>query len=163
MESAETLTSLRVLLDHHEIRQLLLQYFVNVDRRQWTPVKAIFVPRALVDYSDLMPIPDAVPAEDVVDRIEAAVALYSVTVHQMGNCDIAVTGDAARSETWINAHHVYADPDRNEGRMPIAGLRYQDDWVRTPDGWRVQHRRAFTDWRSWWDPRPPTYVNGTHQ
>jgi hypothetical protein len=154
---------LRRLIDTAEIRQLLLQYFVNVDRRVWPPVKAIFVPGTLVDYSDLMPIGDAVPAEDVVDRIEAAIGLYAVTVHQMGNCDIAVAGDTATSETWINAHHVYADPTRNDGRLPIAGLRYQDDWVRTADGWRVAHRRAFTDWRAWWDHRPPTYVDGKHQ
>jgi SnoaL-like domain len=163
MDRDQDLAERRLLTDHHQIRQLLLQYFVNVDRRVWPPVKAIFVPGTLVDYSDLMPIPDALAAEDVVDRIEAAIALYSVTVHQMGNCDIDVAGDTAHSETWINAHHVYADPTRNEGRMPIAGLRYQDDWLRTPDGWRVRHRKAFTDWRSWWDHRPPTYVNGTHQ
>jgi len=154
---------LQMLADQHQIRELLLQYFVNVDRRVWPPVKAVFVPGTLVDYSELMPIADAVAAEDVVDRIEAAIGLYSVTVHHMGNCEIVVESDTARSETWVNAHHVYADPARNDGRMPIAGLRYQDRWDRTPAGWRIRHRRAFTDWRAWWDHRPPTYVDGRHQ
>jgi hypothetical protein len=153
----------RSMTDQHEIRELLLQYFVNVDRRIWPPVKAVFVPGTLVDYSDLMPIAEATPAEEVVDRIEAAIGLYAVTVHQMGNCEIVVDGDEARSEAWVNAHHVYADPDRQGGRMPIAGLRYQDRWTRTPEGWRIAARRAFTDWRAWWDPRPPTYVDGRHQ
>jgi hypothetical protein len=153
----------RGLADRSQIRDLILQYFVNVDRRVWPPVKDVFVPGTLVDYSDLMPIGGAVAAEDVVDRIEAAIGIYAVTVHHMGNCEVVVEGDTARSETWVNAHHVYADPTRNEGRMPIAGLRYQDQWERTSTGWRIRHRRAFTDWRAWWDHRPPTYVDGRHQ
>jgi hypothetical protein len=155
--------AIRLLLDRQQIHERLLQYFVHVDRRDWQPVKDIFVPGTAVDYSALMPIGDSVAAEDVVDQIAAAIELYSVTVHQMGNCEIAVEGDEARSDTWVNAHHVYADPDKNEGRLPIAGLRYQDRWVRTRNGWLVQHRRAFTDWRAWMDPRSPTYVDGRHQ
>ena len=157
------LHALRLLLDQHLVREELLSYFVHVDRREWAPVKAVFVPGTLVDYHELMPIGDAVPAEDVVDAIAAAIELYSVTVHQMGNCKIVVGGDRAHSETWVNAHHVYADPERNDGRLPIAGLRYVDEWARTPQGWRIEHRHTSTDWRAWWDRRPPTYVEGRHQ
>jgi hypothetical protein len=163
MSFGDEIHAFRLLVDQQVIRDLLLQYFVHVDRRDWPPVKAVFVPGAPVDYSALMPVGDAVPAEEVVDRIAEAIGLYSVTVHQMGNCEVHVSGDEARSETWVNAHHVYADPARNEGRLPIAGLRYQDEWVRTDAGWRIRHRRAFTDWRAWWDPRTPTYVDGKHQ
>lgn len=163
MSFGDDLHAIRLLIDQQLIRELLVQYFANVDRRVWQPVKDVFVPGTPVDYSALMPIGDAVAAEDVVDRIAQAIDIYAVTVHQMGNCEIKVADDTAVSETWVNAHHVYADPDKGGGRLPIAGLRYQDRWVRTPDGWRVQHRVAFTDWRAWWDPRPPTYVDGVHQ
>jgi hypothetical protein len=159
----DDLHAIRLLLDREQIRERLMQYFVHVDLRDWEPVKAIFVPGTLVDYSALMPIADARPAEEVVDEIAAAIELYSVTVHQMGNCRISVDEDTAQSETWINAHHVYADPSKNDGRLPIAGLRYQDRWVRTDNGWLVAHRRAFTDWRSWMERRGPTYVGGVHQ
>jgi len=163
MSFGDDLLAVRLLIDQQLIRDLLLQYFTNVDRRVWAPVKEVFAPGVLVDYSDLMPIGDAVAADEVVDRIAEAVGIYAVTVHQMGNCEITVGTETAVSETWVNAHHVYADPERNEGRMPIAGLRYQDNWQRTPDGWRITMRRAFTDWRAWWEPRPPTYVGGVHQ
>ena len=86
-----------------------------------------------------------------------------IEVALLNRAEIVVDNDTARSETWINAHHVYADPQRNDGRLPIAGLRYQDRWVRTDDGWLVEHRKAFTDWRAWMDPRGPTYVAGVHQ
>jgi hypothetical protein len=154
---------LRFVRDRIEITDLLTQYWMNVDRRNWPPVKAIFVPGTLVDYSALMPVGDAVPAEEIVDRIADAIEIYAVTVHNMGNCEVFVDGDTATSESVIVAHHVYADPERQQGRMPVAGLRYRDRLVRTSSGWRVQHRRATTDWRAWWEPRTPTYVDGKHQ
>lgn len=163
MGFGDDLHAIRLVLDREQIREQLLQYFVHVDRREWDAVKAVFVPGTHVDYSALMPVDADLAAEDVVDRIAAAIELYAVTVHQMGNCWIAVDEDTAHSETWVNAHHVYADAARNEGRLPIAGLRYDDRWVRTDQGWRIQHRRAFTDWRAWMDPRAPTYVDGVHQ
>ena len=154
---------LQFVADRVAILDLLTQYWMHVDRRVWEPVKAIFVPGTLVDYSELMPIGDAVPAEEVVDRIAATIDIYAVTVHNMGNCEVHVDGDTASAESVIVAHHVYKDPERQQGRMPVAGLRYRDRLVRTDAGWRVQHRRATTDWRAWWEPRTPTYVDGRHQ
>jgi hypothetical protein len=154
---------LQFVADRIAILDLLTQYWMHVDRRVWEPVKAIFVPGTLVDYSELMPIGEAVPAEEVVDRIAAAIDIYAVTVHNMGNCEVHVDGDTATAESVIVAHHVYKDPERQQGRMPVAGLRYRDQLVRTDAGWRVQHRRATTDWRAWWEPRTPTYVDGKHQ
>jgi hypothetical protein len=154
---------LQFLADRVAIVDLLTQYWMNVDRRIWPPVKEIFVPGTLVDYSALMPIGNAVAAEEVVDRIAEAIEIYAVTVHNMGNCEVFVDGDTARAESVIVAHHVYADPTRQGGRLPVAGLRYRDRLVRTAAGWRVEHRIATTDWRAWWESRTPTYVDGSHQ
>jgi SnoaL-like domain len=157
------MSDVQYVLDRVGIYDLLMQYWMHVDRREWGPVTEIFVPGTLVDYSALMPIGDAVPAEEVVDRIAEAIAIYAVTVHNMGNCEVRVDGDSATAESVIVAHHVYVDPARQDGRMPVAGLRYRDRLVRTTDGWRVEHRRATSDWRAWWEPRSPTYVEGRHQ
>ena len=155
--------TLRHVADRIEIGDLVTSYFVNVDRRAWDAVKAVFVPGTLVDYHDMMPVGDAVPAEEIVDEIAERIGLYAVTAHQMTNHEVVVEGDEARSECWVTAVHVYADPERNEGRLPVAGIRYLDRCVRTPDGWRVRDRTVTTDWRSWMDPRGPTYVDGAHQ
>jgi len=154
----------RYVVDRYKVHDLHMQYFMNVDRRLWEPVKAVFVPGTLVDYSALLPIGDAVPAEEVVDRIAAAMEIYATTVHNMGNLEVAIDGDVATSECCVVAHHVYADPERQGGRLPVSGLRYRDRLVYDRDlGWRVEHRRAWTDWRAWWEPRGPTYVDGEHQ
>jgi SnoaL-like domain len=151
------------LADRFAIHDLTMQYWMHVDRRDWPRVKDCFVPGTLVDYSALMPADDAVPADEVVDRVAAAIEIYAVTVHNVGNHEVILDGDVARSEACIVAHHVYRDPDRQGGRLPVAGLRYRDVMVRTGRGWRIRDRVATTDWRAWWDLRPPTYVDGLHQ
>ena len=88
-----------------------------------------------VHHSALLAVGPAEPAEAVVDRIAEAIRLYAVTVHNVGNHEVRLDGDEAHSEACIVAHHVYADPARQDGRMPVAGLRYRDVLVRTlPDG-----------------------------
>jgi SnoaL-like domain len=153
----------RYATDRWAIHDVITRYWMHVDRREWPAVKSCFVPGTPVDYSDLMPIGNAVPAEEVVDRIAAAIEIYAVTVHNVGNHEVTVDGDVAHSEATIVAHHVYLDPAKNDGRLPVAGLRYSDVLVRTHDGWRIRDRKASTDWRAWWDPRTPTYVDGKHQ
>jgi hypothetical protein len=153
----------RAVADRWAIHDVTMQYWMNVDRRDWPRVKACFVPGTPVDYSALMPIGPAVPADEVVDRIAEAIQLYAVTVHNVGNHEVRVDGDEAHSEACIVAHHVYADPARQGGRMPVAGLRYRDVLVRTRTGWLIRDRVATTDWRAWWEPRDPTYVAGAHQ
>jgi len=154
---------LRSVCDRWAIHDVITRYWMHVDRREWAQVKDCFVPGTLVDYSELMPIGVAVPAEDVVDRIAQAIEIYAVTVHNVGNHEVVIDGDTARSEATIVAHHVYRDPERNDGRLPVAGLRYTDVLVRAGDAWRIRDRKATTDWRAWWEPRSPTYVDGKHQ
>jgi hypothetical protein len=156
-------TAEQELVDRFAIHDLTMRYWMNVDRRDWPQVKDCFVPGTLVDYSALMPVDAAMAAEEVVDRIAAAIEIYAVTVHNVGNHEVILDGDVARSEACIVAHHVYQDPDRQGGQLPVAGLRYRDVMVRTGQGWRIRDRVATTDWRAWWDPRPPTYVAGVHQ
>lgn len=155
---------LRLLVDRQSIRDLHMRYFMSVDRREWELVKQCFVPGTPVDYSAMMPIDAAAPAEEVVDRIAAAIdEHYRVTVHNVGNMEVHVDGDEATSELCIVAHHVYKDPDRQDGRLPVAGIRYRDALVRTHEGWRIRDRAVTTDWRAWWEARGATYVDGRHQ
>lgn len=153
----------REALDRFAVHDVTMRYWMNVDRRDWAAVKSCFVPGTLVDYSALMPIGAAVPAEEVVDRIAEAIERYAVTVHNVGNHEVVLRGDEATSEACIVAHHVYRDAGQHGGRLPVAGLRYWDVLVRYGDDWRIRDRVATTDWRAWWDPRGPTYVDGVHQ
>jgi hypothetical protein len=59
----------------------------------------------------------------------------------MGTHDLALDGDAAHADTLCVAYHV-----RPDGRHVTTGVRYTDDLVRTPAGWRIRHRAVATLW-----------------
>jgi len=60
--------------------------------------------------------------------------------HLLGNHQIAVDGDRARSMVYARVHHRGAEPD-SERWWECMG-EYHDEWRRTPDGWRMT-RRVF--------------------
>jgi hypothetical protein len=60
--------------------------------------------------------------------------------HLLGNHQIAIAGDEARSMVYARVHHRGAEPD-SERWWECMG-EYHDDWHRTPEGWRMA-RRVF--------------------
>ena len=55
-------------------------------------------------------------------------------------------GDRARSTCYLQAQHVGTGTEGGD-HFIIAG-RYDDELVRTPDGWRIRDRRLDIVWTS---------------
>ena len=76
--------------------------------------------------------------EAVLAFVRAALSPYVATNHTISNIEITFDGpDRARAESYVQAWHRYKE-DRPDF---LAYGRYQDVWVRTPDGWRIAERR----------------------
>jgi hypothetical protein len=156
--------AVRLLLDRLEIRDLVTRYFMSADRRAFDTLVACFVPGALVDYSDLLPVGPATPIEEVAAIIERAMAAtYGPTQHVMGNHECGVDGHIARAETYCLAIHQNLDPTADGGNRPTSALRYIDRLVRTDAGWRIEHRRAVRDIALALPPRTPVMWNNEEQ
>ncbi|CAM8623430.1 NTF2_like domain containing protein [Acidimicrobiia bacterium] len=137
---------LRLLLDRQEIRDVVTRYFNSADRRDFVSLVDCFVPGALVDYSDLLPVSPTTPIADVAAIIDSAMGeLYNHTQHFMGNHECTVNGDSATVETYCLAIHEYLDDTVDGGTRPTSALRYIDRFDRTTDGWRIAHRKAVRD------------------
>jgi hypothetical protein len=83
---------------------------------------------------------------DGVDAIarfeEASHAGAGHTLHRMTNHVVDVTGDKATAPTYVDAWIMSAD---NASGINAIGF-YDDELVRTGDGWRIA-RRTFTQVR----------------
>jgi hypothetical protein len=66
------------------------------------------------------------------------------THHFMGNRLYGIDGDVAEGEIYSINTHVIDGPDGLHDY--IAGGRYLDRYRRTPDGWRIDHRKRVIDW-----------------
>ena len=69
-------------------------------------------------------------------------ALYNNTQHFMGNHECIITGNRAAVETYCLAIHEYLEDSGESGTRPTSALRYIDRFIRTADGWRIEHRKA---------------------
>ena len=152
--------ALQWVVDRIEIRDVVTRYFTSADRRDFDRLVGCFVPGAVVDYSDLLPVDAATPIAEVAAIIEAAMAeQYGPTQHFMGNHECVVDGDSAEVETYCIAVHQLLGAGVDEPR-PTAVLRYIDRFARTEHGWRIAHRRATRDIALSLPPRMATMWQG---
>jgi hypothetical protein len=73
--------------------------------------------------------------------LRRSLASYVATSHLLGGTEIAFSGaDTATAETAVHAWHRRADG----GPDVVLYGRYVDEWVRSPDGWRIAVREFRT-------------------
>ena len=134
------------LLDRLEIQDLVTRYYNSTDRRDFDGFRSCFVPGTLVDYSEMLSVPEETPVEEVAALIEATMAeTFGNTQHFMGNHEVQIDGDRGTGTTYCLAIHEFLDPQRDDGQRLVSALRYVDRYLRTEDGWRIEHRFVTRD------------------
>jgi ketosteroid isomerase-like protein len=139
--------TLALLLDRQAIRDLVTRYACAVDRRDFETVAACFTPDAETDYTFFKG-----PIAEVLEKIRAGVGGFAMTMHVLGNHLAEVRGDTATSETYAVCYH--RRPGVADGAQLVVAMRYLDDLVRTPAGWRIKRRHATVEWQQSGPPRP---------
>jgi hypothetical protein len=132
-------TALRELLDREAIREVVLRYARGVDRRDLDLVASCFTSTA--EYEGKLAhgrVADALAA------LRESLPRYESTLHFMGNQLVELRGDEASCETYAIAYHRTAG-DGAPRDLAVA-VRYLDELVRLPEGWRIRKRVACTVW-----------------
>ena len=73
----------------------------------------------------------------VTEFMEQSHAMAGHTMHRISNQVITVNGDRAESRSYVDG--LILAPDNKSG-VNAVGF-YDDDIVRTTDGWRIERRR----------------------
>jgi uncharacterized protein (TIGR02246 family) len=124
------------VLDHLAIRELTARYnraFDDVDSEAWADT---FTPDGVMDYGGGAPI----SGRDALVKMSQATG-YGV-VHITTDPIIEVDGDRATQRCTV----IIANRSQARDRVGISMTgRYEDELVRTPDGWRFKRRRAILD------------------
>lgn len=127
------------LVDRAAVCDLLLHYAHAVDRRDLEAVAACFTPGALYKGS---------LGEGTIEIALAAlrdrIVQYASTMHFIGNQLVQIDGDRGSAETYAIAYHRLTGEDGP--RNLTVGVRYLDDVVRTPQGWRISRREVRLEW-----------------
>jgi hypothetical protein len=121
--------------DRLEIQQLLVDYSMAIDSRRFDDLDAVFTPDAHIDYSAFGGIVGRYP--QVKTWLAEVLPNFANYAHMLGLPSIRVNGDTATARTFCFNPMVFA------GESPatmLLGLWYDDEFVRTPDGWRMSRR-----------------------
>jgi hypothetical protein len=134
--------SLEEISDRLEIQQLLVAYSTAIDTRRFDDLDLVFTPDAYIDYRAMGGIDGAFP--DVKKWLADVLPNFPAYSHLIGNFDVQVVrdpaGDTARDTAKSRIlcfNPMVLGPD---GQVMFCGLWYDDEFIRTAEGWRMTRR-----------------------
>ncbi|KHO25103.1 nuclear transport factor 2 family protein [Mycolicibacterium setense] len=122
--------------DRDDIVDVLVRYATGIDRRDWPLFRTVFTDDCVLDYGEIGAWNGVDAVTEFMDQTHA---MAGHTLHRLSNHAIAVDRDTAAARTYVDA--LIMAQDNNSG-VNAVGF-YDDELVRTADGWRIA-RRHFT-------------------
>lgn len=136
--------SLQEISDRFEIQDLLYRYADCIDRRDFDALTDVFTADAHIDYSVYG---GAVgnPAE-IIDFLKKALGGgFKAYQHLNANLHVQLQGDNATGRIMcFNPQELKLG--KGKTHLFMLGLWYRDQYVRTPQGWRIQQRVEEKSW-----------------
>ncbi len=138
--------------DEGALRALSFAYAAAVDDRDGEQFAALFLPEGELVApdvkGDLSPVFGRKGRERlrlVLDGLDR----YRYTFHAVTTTRYEIGEETASGRIWCTAHHVTADDTARvppTGTDTVWGIRYADDYRRTPEGWRIARRVLHLLW-----------------
>jgi 3-phenylpropionate/cinnamic acid dioxygenase small subunit len=132
------------LSDRAEIVDLVTRYAWAIDTQDWELFRSLFTPGARLDYSS-NPGGVAGTLDEVLPWLQDNMAAFVVMQHLMANTDVHLDGDRATARTML-VNPMGARTEEGPPHFFWVGGRYDDECVRTADGWRIATRVETLLW-----------------
>lgn len=120
--------------DRQDISDLLVRYATGIDRRDWPLFRTVFTDDCRLDYGEIGAWHGVDAVADFMERVHT---MAGHTMHRLSNQAITIDGDSAQARTYIDGLIMASD---NKSGVNAIGF-YDDEIVRTADGWRIALRR----------------------
>lgn len=127
--------SIEEISDRLEIQQLLVAYSTAIDARRFDDLDQVFTADAYIDYRAMGGIDGHYP--EVKAWLAQVLPNFPAYAHMLGNFDVRITGDTATARTLCFNPMVLGGDD---AQVLFCGLWYDDEFIRTADGWRMTKR-----------------------
>ncbi|OBF31283.1 polyketide cyclase [Mycobacterium sp. ACS1612] len=121
--------------DKEQIAEVLIRYATGIDSKDWPLLRRCWTEDVDVDYGEVGRYSGADAITDLMRQLHDAMG---PTYHRLTNLTIAVDGDRATARSYVHAV-LQAIPDDAASWVEALG-HYDDELVRTADGWRISRR-----------------------
>lgn len=129
---------LQELIDRQDITDVALRYARALDTKNFAALLQCFTSDAIYGERRGHAEIEAI-ARNALEPLDC-------TQHITTNFLVQVDGDTARMECYFHAQHIRHAAEAG-AELIIAGT-YEDQLVRTPDGWKFQSRLLHVLWRT---------------
>lgn len=119
-----------------DVADVLVRYASGIDRRDWDRFRTCFTDDCAADYGAIGAWSGA---DAITDWMQQVHDQCGHTMHRITNQDVRPTGDGVSARSYVEAIVMGAD---NQAGVRVDGY-YDDELVRTDDGWKIA-RRTFT-------------------
>ncbi len=126
--------------DRDAITDLAIAYTWALDTKNLDALRDVFLPDATAMLRGVA----CTGVDEIIARIGGAILRLDHTQHLVGNHQVIVDGDTATHRCHLQSQHVKAGTEGGDNY--IVGGHYDDQVVRTPDGWRIRHRVMQQTW-----------------
>ena len=121
--------------DKAQIAEVLIRYATGIDFKDWPLLRTCWTDDVDADYGDVGRFSSADALTDLMAQIHDGMGQ---TYHRLSNLAITVEGDRATARSYVHAL-LMAIPDDSASWVEALG-HYDDELVRTTDGWRIARR-----------------------
>ena len=126
--------------DRLAIQDLIAHYADIIDGQRFDELDDIFTADAVIDYS-AFGVPVGGVAE-IKEFLKSSLPFFTRTQHMMGLPHIEISGDTAHARTSCTNPMISTKADGTTS-VWLIGLWYDDDLVRTGQGWRFSARKQI--------------------
>ncbi|HET6736948.1 nuclear transport factor 2 family protein [Mycobacterium sp.] len=121
--------------DKAQIAEVLIRYATGIDSKDWALFRTCWADVVDIDYGDLGHFSSADEFTVLMTQIHDGMGQ---TYHRISNLVIEVDGDRATARSYVHAL-LMAIPDDSTSWVDALG-HYDDELVRTSEGWRIDKR-----------------------
>ncbi|MDB9813674.1 nuclear transport factor 2 family protein [Gammaproteobacteria bacterium] len=133
--------------DYKIIKNLLIDYAVALDARNWKSLDKIFHENAVATYGseDIGILIKSSSRNEIIDMCKQNLNGCGPTQHLLANFRITTTPNSinANSSCYVRVLHIGISPNDNESYEMFG--EYQDEWQKFNDQWMIVKRRLRVD------------------
>ena len=121
--------------DKAQITEVLIRYATGIDFKDWALFRTCWADEVDIDYGDLGRHTNPDDFTTLMEQIHGGMGQ---TYHRISNATVNVDGERATARSYVRAV-LQAVPGDSSSWIDALG-HYDDELVRTVDGWRIAKR-----------------------